>query len=124
METVIAPQGVPGAFLSFGASDHDIALFQARDVQRLGEQDLNHIALEIDGDPEALRAFRNHFLERGVTITGTVDHGISYGLYFLDPDGHQLEVFCERRRPEADRIASFRAVGVKSDPIDLDNLTG
>lgn len=22
-----------------------------------------------------------------------VNHGISYGVYFLDPDGHHLEVF-------------------------------
>lgn len=123
MEAVVAPADFPGAFLSFGASDHDIALFQAGDGRRLGDQGFNHIALEIEGGLAALKVFRDRFREKQVTITGTVDHGISYGLYFLDPDGHQLELFCERARPEADRLAAFRAVGVKSTPVDLDSLT-
>ena len=29
-------------------------------------------------------------------INEVLDHGVSTGIYFFDPDGHQLEVFCQR----------------------------
>ena len=122
METVIPTGAFPGCFLSFGRSDHDIALFPVADGRELGEHDFNHIALEVEGGVAALRALRQRLVDQGVTITGTVDHGISYGVYFLDPDGHQLEIFCERERPEANRLEALRAVGVMATPIDLETV--
>jgi catechol 2,3-dioxygenase len=31
-----------------------------------------------------------------VKINEVLDHGVSTGVYFFDPGGHQLEVFCQR----------------------------
>lgn len=121
MEVVIAPAEFPARFLSFGRRDHDIALFQSADIAGHGGREYNHLALEIDGDLEDLKAFRRGLEERGVTITGTVDHGISYGIYFLDPDGHQLEVFQQRTGHDEPK-AAFKAVGVKATPIDLEAM--
>jgi catechol-2,3-dioxygenase len=54
-----------------------------------------------------------------VTITGTVDHGISYGVYFLDPDGHQLEVFHQRVGPDEEAKRMFGEIGAIAKPVDL-----
>ena len=122
MEVVIEASGFPARFLSFGRKDHDLALFHSDDVAAHGRREYNHLAFEIDGTLEDLKRFRRRLAEKGVTITGTVDHGISYGIYFLDPDGHQLEVFQQRTAPGADAKAAFRDVGVMATPIDLEEV--
>jgi catechol-2,3-dioxygenase len=122
MEIVTDAPRLSGFFLSFGHRDHDLGLFPAGSERSPGQQDMNHLAFEMEGDLDDLRAFRRQLVEKDVTITGTVDHGISYGIYFLDPDGHQLEVFWQRTRPEEDSKALFRAIGAKSIPVDLDKL--
>ena len=35
-----------------------------------------------------------------VKIVGYGDHGISMGIYFLDPDGNEIEVFYELSKSE------------------------
>jgi catechol-2,3-dioxygenase len=122
MEVVIESPDFPARFLSFGRRDHDLALFQAADVAAHGGREYNHLAFEIDGRLEDLKRFRRRLVDRGVKIVATVDHGISYGIYFLDPDGHRLEVFQQRTAPDEDAKAVFRGVGVMSTPIDLESI--
>ena len=51
-------------------------------------------------------------------ILGSMDHGISKGLYFLDPDGNELEVYCDNPRQEWEKLANpFGG----SDPVKLDD---
>ena len=119
MERVTVHDGIPAAFLSFGRRDHDIALFQVGDERSLGHHDAEHFAFEIDGDLDDLRAFKSRLEEKGVTVTGTVDHGISYGVYFLDPDGHQLEVFHQRVQPDEEAKRMFSEMGAIARPVDL-----
>ena len=108
MKVVIESPHFRGHFLSFGRKDHDIGLFQKADNAEHGGHEYNHLAFEIDGDLQDLKLFRKRLVDKNVTITGTVDHGISYGIYFLDPDGHQLEVFQQRTGPDDDPKAVFR----------------
>jgi catechol-2,3-dioxygenase len=122
MEVVVESPHFPARFLSFGRKDHDIALFQSADIAAHGGREYNHLAFEIDGSLDDLKGFRRRLVDRGVTITGTVDHGISYGVYFLDPDGHQLEVFQQRTGLDDDPKAVFRGVGIKATPIDLEAI--
>jgi catechol-2,3-dioxygenase len=122
MEVVLGSSQFNANFLSFGRKDHDLALFHSADIAGHGGREYNHLAFELDGDLEDLKAFRRSLVDRDVTITGTVDHGISYGIYFLDPDGHQLEVFQQRTSPDDDALAAFKAVGAKATPIDLDAM--
>lgn len=124
MERVTTHQGIPAVFLSFGARDHDIALFEVPDGRALGHHDAEHFAFEIDGGLEALKAFRARLLDKGVTVTGTVDHGISYGIYFLDPDGHQLEVFHQRVDPDAEAKRMLGEIGAIAKPVDLETVEG
>ena len=119
MEVVIEGEDFRGCFLSFGERDHDIALFEAPDVPK---QEFHHLAFEFDGDLDGFKGMHRHLLEGGVEITGTVDHGISYGIYFLDPDGHQLEVFFQRTAAEEDDRAAFRRSGILVTPIDIQTL--
>jgi len=123
MEVVIESTRFPARFLSFGRRDHDIALFQTGDSAEHGGREYNHLAFEIDGALEDLKRFRRRLVDKGVTITGTVDHGISYGIYFLDPDGHQLEVFQQRTGPDEDPKAAFRGVGILATPVDLEAIS-
>lgn len=85
-----------GVFLSFGESDHDVALFQASPGATHGRE-FEHIGLEVDcgGDLDALRRLYGKMLKHNVRIHEILDHGVSIGIYFFDPDGHLLEVFCQ-----------------------------
>ena len=85
-----------GVFLSFGVSDHDIALFPAAEGATTG-QEFEHIGLKMAGTSmDDLRRNYSFFAERGIKIAEILDHGVSTGIYFYDPDGHMLEVFCQR----------------------------
>ena len=85
-----------GVFLSFGVSDHDIALFPGEPDASRGKE-FEHIGLMMAGtNMEDLRRNYAFFQERGVEVAEILDHGVSIGIYFYDPDGHMLEVFCQR----------------------------
>ncbi len=86
-----------GIFMSFGEHDHDLALFPDTSGGQRGKE-FEHIGLEVDcdGDLEAAAApIRLDDPKHNVRIHEILDHGVSIGIYFYDPDGHQLEVFCQ-----------------------------
>ena len=86
-----------GIFMSFGASDHDIGLFPRASDATHGKE-FEHIGLELDcnNDLESLKRIYGHMQSRDVKIHEILDHGVSKGIYFFDPDGHMLEVFCQQ----------------------------
>ncbi len=99
---------VPGqyAFLSFGDAHHDLAL-QGVDEdapaplpQGVG---LYHSAFEV-GSPAELLAALDRLEAAGVPCVG-VDHGISWAVYFNDPDANGVEVFLDRRHAMGGRNA-------------------
>ncbi len=89
-----------GVFLSFGEHDHDLALFPMSDAAPRGKE-FEHIGLEVDcnGDINRLRRLYGTMIRNNVRIHEVLDHGVSIGVYFYDPDGHQLEVFCQLVEP-------------------------
>jgi catechol-2,3-dioxygenase len=88
------------AFLSFGTQHHDIALFKAPEGAEMGALGLNHIALQIDGGETELRQLYGRLIQHGAKIDHTTDHGLTHSVYFFDPDGNRLEIFCEMMTPE------------------------
>jgi catechol 2,3-dioxygenase len=84
-------------FASNGRDHHEIACVEvgadAPGPQK-GEIGLVHIAFRLR-DEEHLRAAYRELKEKQVPILSTVDHGITKSIYFRDPDGHQLEVYCD-----------------------------
>lgn len=89
------------AFLSSNGRDHhEIGLVEAGndapDPQK-GEIGLVHIAFRLR-DEDHLKAAYRELKENNVPIVSTVDHGITKSIYFRDPDGHQLEVYCDNSK--------------------------
>ena len=92
---------VPGAFMSFGRQHHDIALFKVRGEPSRGTLGLSHVAFVIEGGTEELKELHDGFVERGIEILEKIDYGYTRSIYFNDPDGNRIEVYCELLEPLA-----------------------
>lgn len=101
-----------------GQNHHDLALL------RVGDQapspvatavGLYHVAVEL-ADLDALRAAHALLSERGL-LRGAADHGVSRSLYTADPDGNEIELYCDAPRDEWEGRVN-EAMTVK--PLDLD----
>lgn len=81
---------------------HEVALMQlgadAPGPMR-GQVGLNHMAWMVDSLDDLAVAYQR-LKANDVTIDAIVDHGISLGIYFRDPDGNGLEVSYEQPRSE------------------------
>jgi catechol 2,3-dioxygenase len=84
-----------------GQNHHDLALL------RVGQQapspiptavGLYHVAIQL-ADWDAVRAAHVMLVERGL-LRGAVDHGVTRSLYTADPDGNEIELYCDAPRSE------------------------
>jgi len=84
-----------------GQNHHDLALL------RVGQQaaspiptavGLYHVAIQLS-DWEAVRAAHAMLVARGL-LRGAVDHGVTRSLYTADPDGNEIELYCDAPRSE------------------------
>lgn len=122
MKAVVRDERIPAAFLSLGERDHDIALFRVPDERELGHRDVEHVSFEIDGDLDAWKRFHASLSENGIEVLGMVDHGIAYGVYFLDPDGHHLEVFYSRFADDSKSKEEFARIGAVANPVQVTDI--
>ncbi len=53
-----------------------------------------HMAWQVESIEE-LESFHRKLKEHNVTIVGYGEHGVAFGIYFLDPDGNEIEVTYE-----------------------------
>ena len=100
-----------------GQNHHDLALL------RVGQQaasavptavGLYHVAIQL-ADWEAVVSAHAVLTERGL-LRGAVDHGVSRSLYTADPDGNEIELFCDAPREEWEgRVAEAMTVR----PLDI-----
>lgn len=113
-------------FLSFGKKHHDIALIKADPAMlralQIGEINMQHYGLEIDGDMDDLRRLYGMLLARNVPVVKTTDHKVGYGLYFTDPDGHRFEFFLETVHDDEEGKRVLGHYNAPSDPFDLQPL--
>ena len=108
------------AFLTCGTQHHDIALFQAPGAPAPSEAPvvgLNHVALQLS-DRAALRARYDLLRERGVAVR-TTEHNVTLSIYFQDPDGNRIELFCDRY---VDGLEVMRTKGPMARPMDIEQL--
>lgn len=106
-------------FLSAGDPHHELAL-QAVDGDAAPGPESNavglyHAAWEVP-DRATLRTAYERLQDRGVAVS-PVDHGISEALYFTDPDGNGVELYCDTRA-EKDRAEW----GGRDRPLDPESL--
>lgn len=84
-----------------GANHHDLALLRVGDSApsplptAVG---LYHVAVQL-ADWDAVKAAHALLSERGL-LKGAADHGVSKSLYTTDPDGNEIELYCDTPRSE------------------------
>ena len=101
----IALQKEDATFLTCGTIHHDLALFKAKQSFRLdGGVGLNHMALQVE-DFDTLTEY-HHILEmNNIDIDRATDHGMTSSIYFEDPDGNGIELFCNNQDTPAEGLA-------------------
>jgi catechol 2,3-dioxygenase-like lactoylglutathione lyase family enzyme len=52
---------------------------------------MHHLAFSVDNEAE-LSAWRDHLKGQSIKVTPAIDHGFCKSIYFVDPDGLQLEI--------------------------------
>ena len=68
---------------------------------------VQHIAFEV-ADLDTLLGTKARLEMAGIEVTGPVNHGIFDSIYFFDPDGHRLELACNKG--SADDLARLKSV--------------
>ena len=77
------------------------------------------LTISLEGGLDELKQRYQRMKGMGVEIDFTTDHGLSQSVYFFDPDGNRLEVFCETMSPE-EGIDFMRAGRAGRDPLELE----
>lgn len=100
-----------------GENHHDLALLRVGDSAPSPVPNavgLYHVAIQLS-DLDAVRDAHRVLSERGL-LKGTADHGVSRSLYTVDPDGNEIELFCDAPRDEWEgRVGDVMTVR----PLDL-----
>ncbi|HEU4863158.1 MAG TPA: VOC family protein [Candidatus Limnocylindria bacterium] len=101
-----------------GENHHDLALLRVGDSApspvptAVG---LYHVAVQL-ANWDAVKKAHGILAERGL-LKGTADHGVTRSLYTADPDGNEIELYCDSPREEWEgRVADAMTVR----PLSLD----
>ncbi len=92
------------AFLSGSDAHHEIALEGAgKELPGASSKatGVQHIAFQVPGRKSFARAYKI-LTEAGIR-TNAVDNAISWSMYFEDPDGNGLEIYCDTRQEKEGR---------------------
>jgi len=105
-------------FLSFGEQHHDLALFEpvtgtAPDKTQPG---LHHSAWQL-GSFEELQSAHHELRAMGIAVESTVEHNVTRSVYFLDPDGNRVELYCDMVENGFD---AMRTMGPRRDVLDIE----
>ena len=90
---------IGAVFLANHARDHhEIALLQVgtdAESPKAKQVGLAHIAFRLRSEIELEEAYKE-LKAKKVPVSFTVDHGVTKSVYFLDPDGNELEVYTDK----------------------------
>ena len=101
-----------------GESHHDLALLRVGDSAPSpmpNSVGLYHVAIQL-ADWDAVKRAHALLDERGL-LKGTADHGVTRSLYTADPDGNEIELYCDAPRANWEGRV-HEAMTVR--PLDLD----
>ena len=107
------------SFLSFGHQHPDIGLFEDRGERTRGTLGLEHVALQVEGDLDDLKAMYRQLADRGAVFDRIRDHGFSKSMYMHDPDGNSVEVFIDGFPDQAEGMRYMREHGGGGAPLDV-----
>lgn len=109
------------AFLTCGVVHHNLALFKAPAGARAAERGaigLNHFAFRVD-DYATLQAAHERLRSANATIDHIHDHGMTRSVYFLDPDGIEMELFCNTFATEKEGLEYIKSTVGGGRPMDI-----
>jgi len=106
-------------FLSFGREHHELALFQMAtgEPPEASQPGLHHMAWQL-GSFEELQAAYRDLKAMGVAVESTIEHNVTRSVYFRDPDGNRVELYCDMVE---NGFESMRTLGPKRAPLDLES---
>ena len=93
------------AFLSCSDAHHEIALMRVEGTGPSPSPEstgLEHLAFELPDKKAFAEAFMG--LSKSGVAVKPIDNGISWAMYFADPDGNQVELFCDNRSVPGGRL--------------------
>jgi catechol 2,3-dioxygenase len=121
---VTARYGSDAVFMSAGGYHHHIGLnvwhSRGGGPPPAGATGLYHFAILYPNRAVLARAVRR-VVERGATIDGAADHGVSEAVYMSDPDGNGIELYRDRERSEWPR-GPDGSIAMSTEPLDLAGL--
>ncbi|HET9879215.1 MAG TPA: VOC family protein [Candidatus Limnocylindria bacterium] len=95
-----------------GENHHDLALLRVGDSAPSAMPNavgLYHVAIRL-ADEDELRRAHGILTERGL-LRGAIDHGVTHSVYTADPDGNEIELYCDAPREEWEgRVAESMTV--------------
>jgi catechol 2,3-dioxygenase len=103
----LEPEIKMGFFASNGRDHHEFAAIEVgadAPVSPAHAIGLSHIAFRLR-DEAHLRAAYADLKAHGVEIVTAVNHGVTKSVYFRDPDGNQLEVYCDGLPEQVAKLA-------------------
>jgi catechol 2,3-dioxygenase len=107
MDVMMESSTLRGVFLANNRRDHhELALIEVgpqAEGPHGNQLGLSHIAFRLRNEEE-LRAAYRELKEKDVPISFTVNHGITKSVYFYDPDGYELEVYCDNPPEEIAKL--------------------
>lgn len=108
-------------FLTCGVAHHNLALFETpagAAPRQKGGVGLNHFAFKVENF-KALREAYQRLVAANAVIDHVVDHGMSRSVYFLDPDGIEMELFCDTFDTQEEGLAFMKATPGQAIPLDV-----
>jgi catechol-2,3-dioxygenase len=83
-------------FLSCGDQHHDLALFQLAtgETPAATQPGLHHMAWQLGSFAE-LQAAHRELGDLGIKVEATIAHNVTRSIYFNDPDGNRVELYCD-----------------------------
>ena len=106
-------------FLSFGIQHHDLALFEPAAGEAPGDKQagMHHMAWQL-GSFEELQAAYKELKAMGFAVESTVEHNVTRSVYFPDPDGNRVELYCDM--VTGGGFKEMQTIGPRRDLIDIE----
>jgi catechol-2,3-dioxygenase len=105
-------------FLSFGREHHELALFQlaTAEAPSAAQPGMHHMAWRLQNFEELREAYKE-LKAMGVQVESTVEHNVTRSVYFPDPDGNRVELYCDMTE---NGFETMQTVGPKREPLNLE----
>jgi catechol-2,3-dioxygenase len=105
-------------FLSAGEQHHDLALFQLAtgETPAATQPGLHHMAWQLGSFAE-LQAAHRELTDQGIRVEATIAHNVTRSIYFTDPDGNRVELYCDMVEHG---FEAMQTLGPRRDLLDIE----